>query len=75
MKLSFSFLIAEMDGGGGQITLSCFHPFMQQQNDSALSFGEWEIVPSPVLASGHAQHQTSLAQNQSTTSAEDVSYE
>lgn len=31
-----------------QITLSSFHPFVQQQNDSALSFGEWEIVPSPV---------------------------
>jgi hypothetical protein len=31
-----------------QATLSSFHPFVQQQNDSALSFGEWEIVPSPV---------------------------
>jgi len=29
-----------------QTTLSSFHPFVQQQNDLALSFGEWEIVPS-----------------------------
>jgi len=29
-----------------QTTLSSFHPFVQQQNDSALSFGEWEIIPS-----------------------------
>jgi hypothetical protein len=32
------------------VTLSSFHPFVQQQNDSALSFGEWEIVPSPVIS-------------------------
>lgn len=35
---------------GSQVTLSSFHPFVQQQNDSALSFGEWEIVPSPVIS-------------------------
>lgn len=35
---------------GNQVTLSSFHPFVQQQNDSALSFGEWEIVPSPVIS-------------------------
>lgn len=29
------------------MTLSSFHPFVQRVNDSALSFGEWEIVPSP----------------------------
>ena len=40
------------DGQQHQVTLSSFHPFVQQQNDSALSFGEWEIVPSPVMASG-----------------------
>ena len=38
----------------GQVTLSSFHPFVQQQNDSALSFGEWEIVPSPVSGASYA---------------------
>lgn len=36
--------------GLGHVTLSSFHPFVQQVNDSALSFGEWEIVPSPVAS-------------------------
>ena len=39
---------------GCQVTLSSFHPFVQQQNDSALSFGEWEIVPSPVSGSAYS---------------------
>ena len=38
----------------GQVTLSSFHPFVQQQNDSALSFGEWEIVPSPISGSSYS---------------------
>jgi hypothetical protein len=49
---SSSFLIEFHFSGqpGSQVTLSSFHPFVQQQNDSALSFGEWEIVPSPVIS-------------------------
>lgn len=36
------------------MTLSSFHPFVQQQNDYALSFGEWEIIPSPTAYTGRA---------------------
>lgn len=43
------------------MTLSSFHPFVQQQNDSALSFGEWEIVPSPVSGASYATTTTTAA--------------
>jgi hypothetical protein len=46
----FLILISYSGQPGSQVTLSSFHPFVQQQNDSALSFGEWEIVPSPVIS-------------------------
>lgn len=42
-------------GQGSQVTLSSFHPFVQQSNDSALSFGEWEIVPSPLANASYGR--------------------